>query len=157
MLKLPKIEIQYASANLEEKIQALVTPKKIRQWVLMVLSNLLGEITVRFFNQAESKALNQNFRQRDKATNVLTFTYTDDGQGKPKINHRLQADIVICWPVVLAEARAQSKSSEAHLAHLVLHGCLHARGFDHEKPQAAKKMEVLEVAALKMLGYPNPY
>jgi probable rRNA maturation factor len=152
MLKLPKIEIQYASANLEEKIQALVTPKKIRQWVLMVLSNLLGEITVRFVNQAESKALNQNFRQRDKATNVLTFTYTDDGQGKPKINHRLQADIVI-----LAEARAQSKSSEAHLAHLVLHGCLHARGFDHEKPQAAKKMEVLEVAALKMLGYPNPY
>ncbi len=156
MLKLPKIEIQFASAKLEEKILALVTPKKIRQWVLMVLSNLLGEVTVRFVNQAESKALNQNFRLRDKATNVLTFVYADE-QGNFAINRHLQADIVICWPVILAEARAQSKSTEAHLAHLVLHGCLHARGFKHEKPQAAKKMEALEVAALKMLGYPNPY
>ena len=79
------------------------------------------------------------------------------GQNKTARALPPHADIVICWPVVLAEARAQNKSLEAHLAHLVLHGCLHARGFDHEKPQAAKKMEALEVRTLKMLGYPNPY
>ena len=100
--------------------------------------------------------MNHHFRQRDKSTNVLTFIYSEV-KSKTARALPLHADIVICWPVVLAEARAQNKSLEAHLAHLVLHGCLHARGFDHEKPQAAKKMEALEVRILKMLGYPNPY
>jgi probable rRNA maturation factor len=100
--------------------------------------------------------LNYHFRQRDKSTNVLTFIYSEV-KSKSTRALPLHADIVICWPVVLAEARAQNKSLEAHLAHLVLHGCLHARGFDHEKAQAAQKMEALEVRILKMLGYPNPY
>jgi probable rRNA maturation factor len=156
MLKLPKINFQFASASLEEKVLTLVAQKKIRRWILMALSKAQGELTIRFINQAESKSLNHHFRQRDKSTNVLTFIYSEV-KSKTTRTLPLHADIVICWPVVLAEARAQNKSLEAHLAHLVLHGCLHARGFDHEKPQAAKKMEALEVRALKMLGYPNPY
>ena len=156
MLKLPKINFQFASASLEEKVLALVAQKKIRRWILTALSKVQGELTIRFINQAESKALNYYFRQRDKSTNVLTFIYSEV-KSKTARALPLHADIVICWPVVLAEARAQNKSLEAHLAHLVLHGCLHARGFDHEKPQAAKKMEALEVRTLKMLGYPNPY
>jgi len=156
MLKLPKINFQFASASLEEKVLTLVAQKKIRRWILMALSKVQGELTIRFINQAESKALNHHFRQRDKSTNVLTFIYSEI-KSKTTRALPLHADIVICWPVVLAEARAQNKSLEAHLAHLVLHGCLHARGFDHEKPQAAKKMEALEVRTLKMLGYPNPY
>jgi len=156
MLKLPKINFQFASASLEEKVLTLVAQKKIRRWILTALSKVQGELTIRFINQAESKALNHHFRQRDKSTNVLTFIYSEI-KSKTTRALPLHADIVICWPVVLAEARAQNKSLEAHLAHLVLHGCLHARGFDHEKPQAAKKMEALEVRTLKMLGYPNPY
>jgi len=156
MLKLPKINFQFASASLEEKVLTLVAQKKIRRWILTALSKVQGELTIRFINQAESKALNHHFRQRDKSTNVLTFIYSEV-KSKTARALPLHADIVICWPVVLAEARAHNKSLEAHLAHLVLHGCLHARGFDHEKPQAAKKMEALEVRTLKMLGYPNPY
>ena len=156
MLKLTKINFQFASASLEEKVLTLVAQKKIRRWILTALSKVQGELTIRFINQAESKALNHHFRQRDKSTNVLTFIYSEV-KSKATRALPLHADIVICWPVVLAEARAQNKSLEAHLAHLVLHGCLHARGFDHEKPQAAKKMEALEVRTLKMLGYPNPY
>ena len=156
MLKLPKINFQFASASLEKKVLTLVAQKKIRRWILAALSKVQGELTIRFINQAESKALNHHFRQRDKSTNVLTFIYSEV-KSKTARALPLHADIVICWPVVLAEARAQNKSLEAHLAHLVLHGCLHARGFDHEKPQAAKKMEALEVRILKMLGYPNPY
>ena len=156
MLKLPKINFQFASASLEEKVLTLVAQKKIRRWILMALSKVQGELTIRFINQAESKALNHHFRQRDKSTNVLTFIYSEV-KSKTTRALPLHADIVICWPIVLAEARAQNKSLEAHLAHLVLHGCLHARGFDHEKPQAAQKMEALEVRILKMLGYPNPY
>ena len=156
MLKLPKINFQFASASLEEKVLTLVAQKKIRRWILMALNKVQGELTIRFINQAESKALNYYFRQRDKSTNVLTFIYSEV-KSKTTRALPLHADIVICWPVVLAEARAQNKSLEAHLAHLVLHGCLHARGFDHEKPQAAQKMEALEVRILKMLGYPNPY
>jgi probable rRNA maturation factor len=156
MLKLTKINFQFASASLEEKVLTLVAQKKIRRWILAALSKVQGELTIRFINQAESKALNHHFRQRDKSTNVLTFIYSEI-KSKTTRALPLHADIVICWPVVIAEARAQNKSLEAHLAHLVLHGCLHARGFDHEKPQAAKKMEALEVRTLKMLGYPNPY
>ena len=156
MLKLTKINFQFASASLEEKVLTLVAQKKIRRWILAALSKVQGELTIRFINQAESKALNHHFRQRDKSTNVLTFIYSEV-KSKTARALPLHADIVICWPVVLAEARAQNKSLEAHLAHLVLHGCLHARGFDHEKPQAAKKMEALEVRTLKILGYPNPY
>ena len=156
MLKLPKINFQFASASLEEKVLTLVAQKKIRRWILTALSKVQGELTIRFINQAESKALNHHFRQRDKSTNVLTFIYSEV-KSKTTRALPLHADIVICWPIVLAEARAQNKSLEAHLAHLVLHGCLHARGFDHEKPQAAKKMEALEVRTLKLLGYPNPY
>ena len=156
MLKLPKINFQFASASLEEKVLSLVGQRKMRRWILTALSNLQGEITVRYINHAESKALNHHFRQHAKSTNVLTFIYSDV-KSKTTGVLPLHADIVICWPVVLAEAHAQNKSPEAHLAHLVLHGCLHARGFDHVKPPAAKKMAALEVKALKMLGYPNPY
>jgi probable rRNA maturation factor len=94
--------------------------------------------------------LNSQFRTKPYATNVLTFTY----EISPS---ELVADIVICMPVVTSEARDQGKAVKAHLAHLVVHGCLHAAGLDHMTQQGAKVMEAREVTILKNLGFSDPY
>jgi len=100
---------------------------------------------------AEARTLNREYRQRDYATNVLTFEYGPDPDG---ICH---ADIVLCLPVMQAEARAQGKPLRAHAAHLVIHGVLHALGHDHLSPEEAQHMEALEIAALARMGIANPY
>jgi probable rRNA maturation factor len=101
-------------------------------------------------NRTEGQALNSQFRTKAYATNVLTFTYG--------ISQRaLAADIVICMPVVTSEARDQGKAVKAHLAHLVVHGCLHAAGLDHMTQRDAKVMEAREVTILKNLGFSDPY
>ena len=109
-----------------------------------------GEITVRLVGTQEGRALNRDYRQKDYATNVLTFDYTQ----KPGV----MADLVLCAPVVALEARAQGKSLKTHYAHLLVHGCLHAQGWDHETSLAdAKAMEAHEVQLLAHLGFKNPY
>jgi len=99
-------------------------------------------VTLRIVGGAEGRRLNRTFRSKSRATNVLTF---DTG------------DIVLCHPVIRREARAQGKSVSAHYAHLVVHGCLHLRGYDHEKKRDAARMEAREVAILRRGGIRNPY
>lgn len=109
-----------------------------------------GEITVRLVGAEEGQALNHNYRQKKHATNVLTFDYAK--------NPLVMADVVLCAPVVAQEARAQGKTLKAHYAHLLVHGCLHAQGWDHETSLAsAKAMEAREVQILAGLGFKNPY
>lgn len=119
----------------------------LRRWVLRALA-VDAELTFRLVGLAEARRLNRNFRGRDYATNVLTFDYAR----APAL-----ADIVLCVPVIAREARQQHKSLRAHLAHLVIHGTLHAQGLDHQRARDAKRMEKLETTLLAGLGYADPY
>jgi probable rRNA maturation factor len=103
-------------------------------------------VTLRIVGAREGRRLNLLFRKIDKATNVLSFPY---GKGI--------GDVVLCHPVIAREARAQRKSVAAHYAHLVVHGILHLRGYDHEKKRDALRMEAREVRILRRLGFPDPY
>ena len=108
-----------------------------------------AQVTLRLVGKDEGRALNRDFRGKDYATNVLTFPYAEAGV--------LSGDIAVCVPVVLQEARSQSKPPEAHFAHLVVHGMLHLQGFDHETPDEAELMETIETEIVIRLGYDDPY
>jgi probable rRNA maturation factor len=108
-----------------------------------------AELTLRFVGAAEARRLNREFRGRDYATNVLTFDY----RHAPVV----VADIVLCVPVVRREAREQRKGFREHLAHLVVHGVLHAQGHEHDRARDAKRMEAREVRILAGLGVDDPY
>ena len=111
---------------------------------------LPAEVTVRIVGTDEGRALNHQYRGKDYATNVLTFAYAKDVS--------VMTDLVLCGPVVEREAREQGKPLEHHYAHLLVHGLLHAQGYDHETTEAdALEMESLEMLLLQALGYPNPY
>jgi probable rRNA maturation factor len=129
--------------------RTLLKRANVARWVGMALATP-GEIAVRIVGEAEGRALNRQYRGKDYATNVLTFDYARD----PVV----AADLVLCAPVVEREAREQGKTLEAHYAHLLVHGSLHAQGYDHETGEAAAlEMEALEILLLGALGYANPY
>ena len=109
-----------------------------------------AQVTIRLVDRREGQALNRTFRQRDYPTNVLTFVYGREAD-------TWVGDLVLCAPVVKAEARAQKKPLAHHYAHLVVHGLLHLQGYDHEKPRAARVMEALETRILAELSIPDPY
>ena len=118
-------------------------------WVAHALARP-GEIAVRVVGEPEGRALNLRYRGKNYATNVLTFDYA--------LQPVVMADLVLCGPVVEREARQQSKSLRAHYAHLLVHGALHAQGYDHEGGQGqALEMEALEILLLAALGFDNPY
>lgn len=121
---------------------------EIRRWVLAALEND-AEITVRFVGEEEGKGLNTEYRSKDTATNVLSFSYT--------LEPLVTGDLVLCWPVVIREAGEQGKSVEEHAAHLIVHGALHLQGWDHENDEEAADMEGREREILAALGYPDPY
>ncbi len=109
-----------------------------------------AEITVRIVNAEEGQALNSSYRKKDYATNVLTFDYAQE----PVV----MADLVLCAPVVAKEAKEQGKTLQAHYAHLLVHGALHAQGWDHEtSTQDAEEMEAYEIDILAGLGFKTPY
>jgi probable rRNA maturation factor len=111
------------------------------------------ELVVRIVDEAESAALNDRYRGKPEPTNVLSFPCeSPPGLALPHLG-----DLVICAPVVEREAREQGKPSEAHWAHMLVHGLLHLRGYDHQNEAEAETMEALESAILGQLGYPNPY
>ena len=144
-----KIDLQYASTAIESTLSKIVSPALIKKWVKSA-TPLGGLMTLRFVNATEGKKLNLAFRQKDYATNVLTFPYELS-------KNELVADIIFCLPVLQKEAKEQDKLLKAHLAHLIVHGCLHAQGYDHEAAKDAKKMEALEIQTLQKIGFTNPY
>jgi len=121
----------------------------VARWIRHALAGD-AEITIRIVDAPEGQELNRSYRSKDYATNVLTFDYT---------THPLvHADLVLCAPVIAREAKAQGKTLQAHYAHLIVHGTLHAQGWDHESSRAdARAMEAHEVALLAALGFGNPY
>jgi probable rRNA maturation factor len=143
------IDLQFASPALESAVEKTASAALIKKWVKST-GAASGLITLRFVNAAEGKKLNAFFRKKDYATNVLTFPYEHS-------KNSLMADIIFCLPIIQKEAKDQGKTLKAHLAHLIIHGCLHAQGYDHENNRDAKKMEALEIKLLKALGFTNPY
>jgi len=122
---------------------------KVERWIGFALRHP-AELGVRIIGEDEARALNHQYRGRDYATNVLTFDYARDPW--------IEADLVLCGPVVQREAREQGKSLEEHYAHLLVHGTLHAQGYDHETNERdALEMEALEVLLMGALGFANPY
>ncbi len=142
------LEVQLAAPG-----HALPAKRELRAWVRAALERD-AEVTLRIVEEAEGRRLNARFRGKDSATNVLTFTYAEEGD----VQHGpLLGDIVLCAPVVEAEAAEQGKGLEAHYAHLVVHGVLHLQGYDHERDDEAARMEARETEIVTRLGYPAPY
>lgn len=143
---------------LEGDDRALAPRKhRIRRWAQAALQSGIAEVTVRFVGEDEGRMLNRDYRGKDYATNILTFTYDPDEDTDQTTDSLLWGDLVLCVPVVIREALAQNKSPDAHFAHLVVHGMLHLQGFDHECDDDAKIMENLEKEILSKLGYADPY
>jgi probable rRNA maturation factor len=141
------LSVQFADQTLAEQLPRA----SIRRWVQAALF-APAELTIRFVDQAEGQTLNREYRGKDYATNVLTFAYTED---EPDAD--TQADIVLCSDVLIHEANDLSIPVLQHAAHLVVHGVLHAQGYDHEDDADAQEMEKLETTILQQLGWPDPY
>jgi len=144
----PAISVQRRVA-----LAGIPAPATLRRWASAALEGAdSGEITIRIVDEAESADLNGRFRGKPRATNVLSFPYGDG----VSVEHAL-GDLVICAPVVAREALEQGKDARAHWAHMVVHGVLHLRGFDHEDDAPAEHMETREREILAALGFPDPY
>ncbi|NCP39999.1 MAG: rRNA maturation RNase YbeY [Rhodoferax sp.] len=128
--------------------RAALARHKVMRWLRASLQSD-AELTVRIVDAAEGRSLNRDYRKKDYATNVLTFDYTQE----PIVS----ADLVLCAPVVAQEAKEQHKTLEEHYAHLLIHGALHAQGWDHELDEDAQVMELRESEILARLGFANPY
>jgi probable rRNA maturation factor len=130
-----------------------------RIWARAALAEHEGdaELTVRVTDEAESQQLNREYRGKDRPTNVLSFPFeAPEGVPVGEVGTYL-GDLVICAPVVEREAAEQSKTAPAHWAHMVVHGVLHLRGFDHEDEADAQRMEDKEREVLDGLGFSDPY
>jgi probable rRNA maturation factor len=138
------------SFNVHFETGAAALPRRptLRRWLQIAQERDLM-VTLRFVGQREGRRLNARFRGREYATNVLTFVYDDVDP--------LAGDIVLCVPVLAREAGSQGKTLRAHCAHLVIHGMLHLQGYDHQRRDAAARMEARETALLRALRYPDPY
>ena len=141
-------ELRLSLQQADGRHRRVLARHKVARWIRAAL-DAPAEITVRIVDEAEARALNRDFRAQDHATNVLTFDY----QRAPLV----LADLVLCAPVVAREARAQRKTVEAHYAHLLVHGSLHAQGWDHQRAVEARRMEARESELLQALGYRDPY
>ena len=143
------LSLQFARFDGAADHRAALPRHKVARWIRHALQDD-AEITVRIVDAAEGQQLNRDYRQKDYATNVLTFDYTQE----PIVT----ADLVLCAPVVAQEAAEQNKTLEEHYAHLLVHGALHAQGWDHEtNEQDAQEMEAYETDILAGLGFADPY
>ena len=145
------------SVQRPSKCSNLPTRPQIKKWALAALQPSVqnAEITFRIVDSEEGQTLNRDYRGKDYATNVLTFTFDEDMPDIP--GFPLLADIVLSAPVVEREATEQGIALEAHYCHLVVHGVLHLQGFDHIEEQEAEEMEALETQIVISLGYDDPY
>lgn len=151
MLMLNELTLSLQFGKIEDAAihRAALPRHKVTRWIRHALQSD-AEITVRIVDEEEGLALNRDYRKKDYATNVLTFDYTME----PVVT----ADLVLCAPVVAKEAKEQGKTLQAHYAHLLVHGALHAQGWDHETSEEdAQVMELRETEILERLGFENPY
>jgi probable rRNA maturation factor len=152
MIKIPlqsSVSLQFGDTTGTPALRSTLTRARVSRWVQHALRDV-GEITVRIEAAPEAKRLNNLYRKKNYATNVLTFDYA--------LEPVVMADLVLCAEVVALEAAQQGKTLEAHYAHLIVHGTLHAQGYDHEtNDKDALEMEALEILLLGSLGYANPY
>ncbi len=144
--------------DLQNACDALELPAlaDFQLWINSTLSSITEqefELTIRLVNLKESQALNKQYRQKDKPTNVLSFPF----EVPEGVELNLLGDLVICVQVVEAEAQTQGKDLFDHWAHMVIHGCLHLVGYDHINDNEAEEMEALEVKILNELSISNPY
>ncbi len=132
-----------------------IASDQVVSWVESLASEIeeASELVIRVVDANESQKLNKTFRDKDYPTNVLSFPADIQLPEGPTI----LGDIAICLPVVKREADEQSKRFDQHFAHMVVHGCLHLMGYDHEDEDDADQMEAKEIGILENLGYPNPY
>lgn len=130
---------------------------RIRAWARAALRAGVANVTIRLVGETEGRALNQDYRGKAHATNVLTFVYDTLPPGAELADGVFSGDLVICVPVLVREAAEQGKALDAHFAHLVVHGMLHLQGYDHESAEQAEIMETLEAEILATLGFDNPY
>ena len=148
MLHALTLSLQFGKLPDAELHRAALPRHKVARWMRHALASD-AEITVRIVDATEGQALNREYRKKDYATNVLTFDYT--------LEPVVTADLVLCAPVVAQEAQDQGKTLQAHYAHLIVHGALHAQGWDHELDEDAQVMELREVEILARLGVASPY
>jgi probable rRNA maturation factor len=139
-----QLSLQFADAAHREQLPR----HRVRRWLRAALA-APAELTVRIVGAEEARALNRGYRGQDHATNVLTFDYQRD----PVVI----ADLVLCAPVLVREAAERGIPIEAHYAHLLVHGALHAQGWDHDSDEAAARMEARESEILRSLGVADPY
>ncbi|MBK6322504.1 rRNA maturation RNase YbeY [Candidatus Aalborgicola defluviihabitans] len=142
------LSLQFGKLKSADKHRAALPRHRVTKWIRHALQTN-GEITVRIVDAEEGQTLNREYRKKDYATNVLTFDYTQE----PVVT----ADLVLCAPVVAQEAKEQKKTLQAHYAHLIVHGTLHAQGWDHELEEDAQVMELRETEIMARLGFKNPY
>ena len=148
-LPLLTLSLQFGRFDGVAAHRAALPRHRVARWIRHALQ-ADGEITVRIVDALEGKVLNRDYRHKDYATNVLTFDYAQE----PVVC----ADLVLCAPVVAREAQENGKTLEAHYAHMLVHGILHAQGWDHEtSAEDADEMEALETDIMRKLGFANPY
>ena len=148
-LKQLSLSLQFSDVKDAARHRAALPRHSVTRWIRHALDSD-AEITVRIVDAEEGQALNRDYRHKDYATNVLTFDYTQ----APLVT----ADLVLCAPVVAREAKENKKTLRDHYAHLLVHGTLHAQGWDHETSEAdAEAMEAREIEILTGLGVKNPY
>ena len=144
------LSVQYP----DNRLATVITRPKIRRWVQAALL-APAELTIRFVDLDEGRTLNRDYREKDYATNVLTFAYNEGEELSD--DEPTRADIILCTDVLEKEAQEQQKSVEEHTAHLIVHGVLHAQGYDHMDDEEATEMEGLETEILATLGISDPY
>jgi probable rRNA maturation factor len=138
----------------DEELDLVPPEQQFEQWIAAALQQPYPRLeqTIRIVDEAESRELNSRYRDKASPTNVLAFPSANEF-----LDYDCLGDLVICAPVVAAEAEAQDKPIEAHWAHLVVHGMLHLQGFDHQTDADTRQMEAMEIKILDSLGYNNPY
>jgi probable rRNA maturation factor len=152
MARTPKLKltVQFPAAKAFPQHKAALPRATVAAWVKSALF-ADAELTVRFVDAEEGRTLNRTYRGKDYSTNVLTFAYAES-EDDP-----VTGDLILCCPVVEKEAAEQGKPLAAHYAHLLVHGTLHAQGYDHEEEAEAEEMEGIETGILTSLGFPDPY